>query len=94
MTKYALLLEPQLHGILATCAIVGDPSIYYGKSKTFSDVDTLRVALNEARIADIAVNTAVQTIVNGFNGFAYITSDNAQSLGLLESAVTPYKDVD
>jgi hypothetical protein len=74
------------HEIFVSCAIVGEPSGYYGKSKTFSDETTLRVALNEARVANVEVITAIQTAVSGYKGFAYITYDNAQSLGLLEGS--------
>jgi hypothetical protein len=100
MTRYALLLErspssfqrsvaePTIkHDILVSCAVVGKESpLYYGQSKTFRDMTTLRTALEDARIADIAVNSAIQAVVSGYNGFAYITSENGKSLGLLEDA--------
>jgi hypothetical protein len=81
--------KPQQHDIHVSCAVVGDSPIYYGKSKTFRDVSTLREALDEARIGDIAVNSAIQAVVSGYNGFAYISSENARSLGLLEDVTSP-----
>jgi hypothetical protein len=98
MTKYALLLERKPAGfqrevpanfqrdISISCAVVGEPSGYYGKSKTYNDEAALNVALHAARIADVEMNSAVQALVTGGKGFAYITYDTAQSLGLLEDA--------
>jgi hypothetical protein len=99
MTTYALLLErpPAVfqsvvsdnslqRDITVSCAVVGEPSGYYGSSKSFSDEVSLRVALAEAHIADITVIRAIQAAMSGYNGFAFITYENAQSLGLLEAA--------
>jgi hypothetical protein len=100
MTTYALLLERSPSGfqrvvsdnptikqdITVSCAVVGEPSGYYGKSKTYNDEAALNVALHDARIADVEMNSAVQAVVTGGKGFAYITYDTAQALGLLEDA--------
>lgn len=94
MTRYALLLEPQRHDIQVTCAIVGNPEIHYGTSKTFSDVSALRSALHEARISNVSVNTAVETLAKGFNSFAFIDQNSAQALELLLDPVQTYKDKD
>jgi hypothetical protein len=99
MTTYALLLErPRAEfqrgisgttvkrDITVSCAVVGEPSGRYGKSKTYNDEAALNVALHDVRIADVEMNSAVQAVVTGGKGFAYITYDTAQSLGLLEDA--------
>jgi hypothetical protein len=88
MTKYALFVERVKSGvqrqITVSCAIVGDPSDHFGTSKTFETDGDLLTALATARIADVEINTAIQTVKSGFSGFAYITYDNARSFGLLE----------
>ena len=66
--------------ICLTCAVVGEPSGYYGKSRTFRDENALVAAFTEA---DIAV---IPDATSGNNVFAYITYERAQSLGLLEAA--------
>jgi len=92
MTSYVLLLGRASAGfnskIVATCAIVGEPSGYHGLSKTFDNEATLNSALENARVADYEMNNALQTMRNGFKSFAPITYDQAQVLGLLASATT------
>jgi hypothetical protein len=57
---------------------------HYGTSKTFESDSDLLTALAAARIADVEINAAIQTVKSGFSGFAYISYDNARSFGLLE----------
>ena len=87
MTQYRLLLDRTSQGfnfqIVASCAVVGEPSGYFGLSKTFQNEATLNVALSEARIADFEVNNALTALRSGFKSFAGLTLDQAKSLGLI-----------
>jgi hypothetical protein len=87
MSRYALLIERNRstfrNEIFATCAVVGEASEHYGIGRMFANEVDLLTALQAARIADIAVNTAIGAVKGGFNSFAYITYDEAQGLGLL-----------